>query len=72
MKIKDLKECPYCGGKAEFKRKKEKHTFLKGSTSKIIAALNDFYVRCSKCHVRTQAYNDKEKSLNAWNAGLAY
>ena len=38
----NLKSCPYCGGKPEYKRRKEKHTFLKGSNSKINVALNDF------------------------------
>lgn len=60
-----LKPCPYCGGKAEYKSVKTKKRITAGT-------LQERYIRCSKCHTRTQAYGKIDNVVNAWNSGRVY
>ena len=60
--------CQNCGGKAEIKRKKPsgymeiyKNGFL---------SLKGYYVRCVKCHVKTDIFDDKEHAIYNWNRGM--
>ena len=67
MKLKDvdLKPCPYCGGKAELKTKHRKiysvvSKYLKGTTQ-------NFYVKCSKCNVKTKKFFTFSEAAAEWN-----
>lgn len=66
----DLKPCPYCGGKPEYKHKTKKLKLTIGASIK--AKTEERYIRCSKCHARTQAHGKISNIENAWNAGAIY
>lgn len=62
---KQLKPCPHCGGKGEFKSKRTHKKITAGT-------LQERYVRCSKCHARTQAFGKIDNVINQWNLGHVY
>lgn len=70
MKIDNLNPCPYCGGKAEYKHKQKKGHITLGAN--LQASREERYIRCSKCHARTQAYGKIDNIINAWNLGRVY
>ena len=53
----ELRECPFCGGKAKYKKFKGKG--LLGAIA--------YYVECSVCKVRTPMSLEKEEPIEAWN-----
>lgn len=74
MKLKnvELKPCPICGGKAEYKHKKEKNFSVPGIGQGLISKLENFYLRCSKCHARTKAWKSIDDAILMWNLGEIY
>ena len=66
----NLKPCPYCGGKPEYKTKKKKFRVTIGASG--IGQTQERFIRCSKCHARTQAYGKIDNVINAWEAWLIY
>ena len=71
MKLKnfELKPCPYCGGKAEYKHKKEKNFSVPGMGQGLIGKLEKFYLRCSKCHAKTETQKNVNDAVFMWNLG---
>ena len=76
MKFKnvELKPCPICGGKAELKNKKVKgfSTLNKYVGRRYGVTEATSYVRCLKCHARTQRLPQVDNAINAWNEGIIY
>lgn len=66
----NLKPCPYCGGNAEFKSKRTHHRLTLGA--KTGGHLQERYIRCSKCHAKTQAFGKIDNCVNAWQSGAVY
>ncbi|MBR1436937.1 MAG: Lar family restriction alleviation protein [Synergistaceae bacterium] len=61
---KQLKPCPYCGGQAEYIIKRAKRITT--------GVLRERFIRCSKCHARTQAYGKLDIIVTAWEMGRIY
>ena len=70
MKTDELKNCPYCGGKPEYKHKKKKFQLTIGM--KRSGETEERYIRCLKCHARTPAYGKLINVINAWQYGVIY
>ncbi|MBR0233772.1 MAG: Lar family restriction alleviation protein [Synergistaceae bacterium] len=70
MKIDNLKPCPYCGGKAEYKHKQKRGHITLGAS--FHATRESRYIRCSRCHARTQDFGKLINIINAWNLGIVY
>lgn len=52
----ELKPCPFCGGKAEFRS---------GSSTTP-------YIRCRECGGRTKSSRDRANLIDAWNRRAAH
>ena len=61
----DLKRCPFCGGTAQAVNKIAGNWIMGSERS-------ERYIRCSKCHARTQAFGKFDNCTNAWQAGVIY
>lgn len=48
---KELKPCPFCGGKASY----------------IESGKGAYWIKCYRCRVETEAYDCKEEALKVWN-----
>ena len=74
MKLKnfELKPCPYCGGKAELKHKREKNFSLPIKKENFVGHLENSYIRCSKCHARTRLEKNIDSLARLWNRGNIY
>ena len=72
MKLKnvELKPCPICGGKAEYKSNRMKGGFKSGV--KFCSTKRERYIRCSVCHARTRPVGMLENAINCWNLGEIY
>lgn len=66
----ELKPCPFCGGKPEFKHKKRKVVLTFGNKSGY--PTEERYIRCSKCHARTRSVGKIDNAVNLWNLGNVY
>lgn len=62
--LSGLRVCRFCGGKPELR--KEARFFI-ASSMKIRGV--KFYIRCEKCHARTQADKRITSVINAWSIG---
>lgn len=57
---KELKPCPFCGGKAEI------------ISEETYSGHNLFWVECIECDCRTSDYEDNEKeAIESWNRRVA-
>ena len=65
-----LNPCPYCSGKAELKSKRTHRQLAQGA--RLGGHIQERYIRCSKCHARTQAFGKVDNCINAWQAGAIY
>ena len=57
MKDKELKPCPFCGGKAKIMSKQKQFVGWKCDGLKVIKWL--IYIKCNKCHSRGKPINTK-------------
>lgn len=66
--IKDLPPCKFCGGKGELHKTRKtpriSHMGIENGYS--------FYIRCEKCHSRTQAFRDIPNAIQVWTLGHYY
>ena len=69
--IAQLNDCPICGGKPQLKQKmpKGKHVTC-GNTE--LRLKRQAYIRCSKCHIRTESFAQNDTLITAWNRGYLY
>ena len=65
-----LKPCPYCGGRAEYIDKKRKGHLTIGNSKK--NSKSERYIRCEKCHARTQSRGKIDNVINDWNFRYIY
>ena len=69
-----LRPCPFCGGRGRLKEKRTNdnikigHSFSLRSTH--FARVR--YIRCEKCHARTQARGKIINIIEDWNNGNIY
>ena len=56
MREKELKPCPFCGGKSELWESKASNGYLYG-----------YAIRCVMCKSRTKIYKEIEYATDAWN-----
>lgn len=61
----NLNHCPYCGGIAQYIAKIAGNYIMGGKRS-------ERYIRCSKCHARTQAFGKIDNCIATWQAGRIY
>ncbi len=64
--MKNLNPCPICGGTGKYKSKRT-HKRL-GNTGTI----QERYIKCEDCGVRTRAFGKIENVINAWQLGQVY
>lgn len=62
----DLKNCPFCGGKAEIRYTGD-GAGPYGYTSNILMKNKPGYVMCKKCYCRTEVYTDVAYAMKKWN-----
>lgn len=54
--MEDLKNCPFCGGKAITRRRSPDHIMR-----------NKYFICCSECKNKTGYYDSEEEAIKAWN-----
>ena len=66
--IKGLSSCQFCGGNPELRKTRKNprisHVGIETGRS--------FYIRCEKCHAKTQAMRDIDNAIAIWEAGNYY
>ena len=68
---KELKPCPYCGGKGELKEKHHWNQFKDYSMNNVSTS----FIRCKQCHARTLGLKPDTnlyELVYAWNAGHVF
>ena len=66
----ELKPCPYCGGKGKLKTNRANFSFNIGGHKSYPAS--GCFIRCEKCHARTELKAQIGDVVNHWNLGLVY
>ena len=61
----ELRRCPYCGGIAQAVSKIAGNWIMGGKRS-------ERYIRCEKCHARTQAFGKFDNCINTWQVGAIF
>ncbi len=61
----ELRKCPYCGGNAQAVNKIAGNWIMGGKR-------RECFIRCEKCHARTQAFGKIANCINSWEAGAIY
>ena len=64
----DVNPCFYCKGEAELKQERSHYAH----TSEGMRQGRKFFVRCSKCKARTQAFIDPKKAISSWVVGNVF
>ena len=54
--MKELKNCPFCGGKAISRRRRPDH-IMNGK----------YFISCAECKNKTHYYDSEEEAIAAWN-----
>ena len=54
--MKELKNCPFCGGKAISRRRRPDH-IMNGK----------YFISCAECKNKTGYYDSEEEAIMAWN-----
>jgi hypothetical protein len=77
MATKELKPCPFCGGKPSVMSCDGSGTFYSflsdsGKTNFMYGRkMSHFLIKCQKCNVRTKAYATTKGLFNAWQRRLS-
>ena len=69
MEHKELKPCPFCGGKAKVMVCDGAGTYYANIGTEVLYGrkLTHCLIRCERCRVITQAYLTRRGAFNAWN-----
>ena len=54
--MKDIKNCPFCGGSAILRKRRPDH-IMNGKS----------FVCCTECKNKTAYFDNEEDAINAWN-----
>lgn len=65
--MNDLKPCPFCGGEPKIFVCDGSGSFWNSIETPVLAGLDHFLIRCTKCGIRTKAYLTNRGVYNAWN-----
>lgn len=65
-----LRPCPICGGHGRMKKARRHYNLTLGYHERI--STTERYIRCDKCHARTQARGKILNLIDAWNRGIIY
>ena len=66
--IKGLCPCQYCGGNGEVRMTRKIPRISRAG----IEHGRSYFIRCEKCHARTQAMRDIDNAIAIWKAGNYY
>lgn len=69
MSERELKPCPFCGGKAKVKVCDSSGAYYADIGTEMLHGrqMTHCLIHCEKCRVRTQTYLTRSGVFNAWN-----